>query len=176
MAARLPLLFFLMIFVCRFSLGQQQPRDATAAGPAEDICYRVIWLIESDDANRLAYDGPAREGLTTRGYGRLVPAGSAAAIATIGKRSTVTGFSRCGQMSVSASFLNTTESGQVQADIRVGTKSPSLVSIDTVVRVPMGRWFLLGSTDSRIGLPQHAADGKRSVVVMRVDDGVLLLD
>lgn len=147
-----------------------------AVGPVKDVTYEVIWLIESDDANREAYNGPAAEGLESAGYGRLVRAGSAAAAVTVGKPSTVTGTSRYGQLSALTSLLNTTEKHELQIKIQLRMQNQSPLTIDTTTRAPMGRWFLVGSSDSRVGLPQHAADGKRGLAIMRITDGVLLLD
>lgn len=113
---------------------------------------------------------------TAAGYGRLVPAGSATAMVSIGQRSAISGASRYGQMSVLASLLNTTEQDELQIKIDIRSKNRFPVSIDTTARAPLGRWFLVGGADSRIGLPVHADDGKRSVAVMRIDDGVQLLD
>jgi hypothetical protein len=156
-----------------FAESSAQP-DRT--GPIKDVTYHVLWLIESDDANRVAYTGPARNGLTTAGYGRLVPAGTAAASVTIGSRSTVSGVSRYGKMSIATSMLNTTEHGELQIEISLQADNQTPLSIDTTTRVPLGRWFLVGAAESRVGLPTHADDGKRSVAIMRIDDGVMLLD
>jgi hypothetical protein len=95
---------------------------------------------------------------------------------SIGQRTTVCGSSRYGQMSVLTSLLNTTKRDELQISIELQAKNQFPVSIDTTARAPIGRWFLVGGADSRIGLPTHADDGKRSVVIMRIDDGVLLLD
>lgn len=140
------------------------------------MTLRVLWLIESEDENRVSYSGSARDGLAAAGYGRLVPAGSATAMVSIGQRSTVRGSSRYGQLSVLTSLLNTTEQGELQIKIEIQSKDRSPILIDTTARAPLGRWFLVGSADSRVGLPTHAADGKRSVAIMRIDGGVLLLD
>ena len=159
------------------SVGLGQDNGATPfSGPTKDVTYRVLWLIESDDENRTPYAGPAREGLASAGYGRLVVAGSATSVVTIGQRSTITGASRYGQMSVVTSALNTTSDRELQIKISMQTKNPSPMSIETTARAPMGRWFLIGGADSRVGLPTHADDGKRSLAIMRIDDGVLVLD
>ena len=76
---KLPQFALCLIFLgCNLSLAQDTPNDPTFAGPTKDVTFHVLWLIESDDENRIAYGGPARDGLTAAGYGRLVPAGSAA--------------------------------------------------------------------------------------------------
>jgi hypothetical protein len=72
--------------------------------------------------------------------------------------------------------LNTTEKDQLQIKIQFRTQNQSPLSIDTTTRVPIGRWFLIGSADSRVGLPQHVPDGKRGVAIMKISDGVMLLD
>jgi len=146
------------------------------AGPTKDVTYHIVLLIESDDQNRLQYDGPARDGLTAAGYDRMVIGGSATAMVTIGQRSGVTGTSRYGQLTASTSMLNTTEENEVQVKIHLQTENQSPITIDTTARAPLGKWFLVGATDSRIDLPKHVADGKRAVAVMRIDDGVLLLE
>ncbi|OYP34160.1 hypothetical protein [Rhodopirellula sp. MGV] len=150
--------------------------SAMFAGPTQDVTYQVIWLIESDDANREAYSGPASGGLTEAGYGRLVRAGSATAAVTIGQPSTVTGKSRYGQMSVLTSLLNTTEQDKLQIKVQLRIQNQTPLSIESTMRVPMDRWFLIGSADSRVGLPKHDADGKRGLAIMKITDGVLLLD
>lgn len=150
--------------------------DSEWKGPIKDVTYHVLWLIESDDANRVAYTGPARDGLTTAGYGRLVPAGVATASVTIGQRSSVSGVSRYGRTSISTTLLNTTENRELQIEISLQTENQTPLSIDTTVRAPLGRWFLVGAAESRVGLPKHADDGKRSVAIMKIDDGVMLLD
>jgi hypothetical protein len=173
----LPRILFCFVFVsCSAALAQDPAGDSEFAGPTKDVTLRVLWLIESDDKNRVPYEGPARDGLTAAGYGRLVTAGSAAAATSIGQRSTVSGSSRYGQMSVLTSLLNTAEQGELQVKIHIQSKNRFPISIDTTARAPLGRWFLVGGADSRIGLPVHADDGKRSVAIMRIDDGVLLLD
>jgi hypothetical protein len=166
----------LVLLGCRAAFAQQPPDESAFFGPTKDVTLRVVWLIESDDENRRPYLGPAREGLTAAGFGRLVPAGSATAMASIGQRSTVCGSSRYGQLSVLISLLNTTKQNELQVKIEFQAKNHFPVSIDTTARVPIGRWFLVGGADSRIGLPVHADDGKRSIAIMRIDDGVLLLD
>lgn len=163
------------------TLGLSQNQNAengseNFSGPKKDVTYHVILLIESDDQNRRAYDGPASKGLAAAGYDRTVIAGSATAMVTIGQGSCITGTSRYGQFEVSTSMLNTTQENEIQVNIHLQTKNPSPITIDTMARAPLGRWFLVGATDSRVGLAKHAADGKRAVVVMRVDEGVLLLD
>lgn len=159
-----------------FAQNQDSPLTPEFTGPTKDVTYHVVLLIESDDQNRRPYAGPAREGLTAAGYDRLVIAGSATAMATIGQRSTLTGNSRYGQLSVATSMLNTTQENEVQIEIKLHTKNQSPITIDTTARAPLGRWFLVGATESRSGLPKHAEDGKRAVAVMRIDDGVLTLD
>ena len=155
---------------------QDAPSEPDFVGPTKDVTCHVLWLIESDDENRIAYSGPARGGLTDAGYGRLVPAGSAAAVVSVGQCSTVTGSSRYGDMSVAASLLNTTEQGELQVKIKLQTGNRSPLMIETTARAPLGRWFLVGGADSRVGLPKHANDGKRAVAIMRIGEGVLLLD
>ncbi len=166
----------LVLLGCSAAFAQDSPDESEFFGPTKDVTLRVLWLIESNDEHRKPYSGSAREGLTAAGYGRLVPAGSATAMMSIGQRSTVRGSSRYGQMSVLTSLLNTTEQEEVQIKIDIQTKNRFPISVDTTARAPMGRWFLVGGADSRIGLPTHADDGKRSVAIMRIDDGVLLLD
>lgn len=176
---RTTLLYFPMLLALVWftpALGQELMAKADRRGPTKDVTYQVIWLIESDDAHRIAYSGPARDGLTAAGFGRLVPAGMATAAVTIGQRSTVTGGSRYGQMSVLTSMLNTTEQNELQIDIDLQTENQSPISIDTTIRAPLGRWFLVGAAESRVGLPKHADDGKRGVAIMRIDNGVVLLD
>lgn len=166
----------LLFLGCNLSLAQDTPNDAKFTGPTKDVTFHVLWLIESEDENRIAYTGPAREGLTAAGYGRLVPAGSASSMVSIGQRANVTGSSRYGQMSVVLSLLNTDEQDELQIKIDLKSSNRSPMSIDTAARAPLGRWFLVGSADSRVGLPLHADDGKRAVAIMKIDDGVLLLD
>ena len=172
----------LFLLGCHPSIAQETPGESEAAGelevagPTKDVTYRVLWLIESADENRVAYNGPARDGLTDAGYGRLVAAGSATAMVTIGQGSTVSGSSRYGKMSVLTSLLNTTEQGELQIKIHLQTANQSPLSIETTARAPLGRWFLIGGADSRVGLAKHAEDGKRAVAIMRIDDGLLLLD
>jgi hypothetical protein len=171
-----PFALCLVFLGCNLSLAQDNPDQAGFAGPTKDVTLRVLWLIESDDKNRMPYSGPARDGLTDAGFGRLVLAGSATGMVSIGERASVTGSSRYGQMSIHTSLLNTTEQGELQIKINLQSKNRSPMSIDTTARAPLGRWFLVGGADSRVGLPLHADDGKRAVAVMRIDDGVLLLD
>lgn len=166
----------LLLLGSNISLAQDTPNDAKFTGPTKDVTFHVLWLIESDDENRIAYGGPAREGLTAAGYGRLVPAGSAASIVSIGQRANVAGSSRYGQMSVVLSLLNTDEQDELQIKIDLKSSNQSPMSIDTTARAPLRRWFLVGAADSRVGLPLHADDGKRAVAIMKIDDGVLLLD
>lgn len=170
----------LLLTAITSSLGFAQNQDAQITpeftGPTKDVTYHVVLLIESDDQNRRPYAGPARKGLAAAGYDRLVIAGSATAMVTIGQRSALTGHSRYGQLSVATSILNTTEENEVQIEIQLHTNNQSPIKIDTTARAPLGRWFLVGATESRSGLPKHAADGKRAVAVMRIDDGVLILD
>jgi hypothetical protein len=170
--------FFLVVVCLGFTpaFAQAPSVESRQLGPTKDVTYHVLWLIESDDTHRVAYSGPARDGLTAAGYGRLVPAGAATAAVTIGQRSTVSGASRYGQSTISTTMLNTTEAGELQIEIQLQTQSQTPLSIETTARVPMGRWFLVGAAESRVGLPQHADDGKRGVAIMRIDDGVMLLD
>ncbi|WP_153557513.1 hypothetical protein [Roseimaritima sediminicola] len=148
----------------------------SSAGPLIELNYQILVLIESDDQNRRAYDGPAAKGLAKAGFSRTVIAGSAAAVVTVGKPSSVSGHSRYGQMSTSVSLLNTTEANRVQVDIQVrGNHAQNLV-IDTTARLPLGRWVLIGATDTRSGVPTHAPDGTRAVVIMKLQDGPVLLD
>ncbi len=178
------LLPFLLCAVTIYPASAQQkavkrpvPKQAAKmVGPTRDVMYQLVLLIESDDQNRLPYDGPARNGLKKAGFDRMVVAGSASAAVTIGQLSSVSGTSRHGHLSVKTTMLNTTERDQVQVQINLQTQNSSPMTIDTVVRAPLGRWFLVGATESRIGLPKHADDGKRAVAVMRIDDGVLTLD
>jgi hypothetical protein len=162
--------------VSAFAQKQDKKTASELKGPIKDVTYHVVLLVESDDQNRHPYNGPARDGLTEAGYDRLIIAGSATAMVTIGQTSTVTGTSRYGQLSVATSLLNTTEENELQIKVSLQTRNQSPITIDTSARAPMGRWFLVGATDSRVGLPKHAADGKRAVAVMRIDDGVLVLD
>ncbi|WP_146519043.1 hypothetical protein [Stieleria varia] len=171
-----PFALCLLLLGCNLSLAQDTPNDAKFTGPTKDVTFHVLWLIESDDENRIAYDGPTREGLTAAGYGRLVPAGSAASMVSIGQRANVAGSSRYGQMSVVLSMLNTDEQDELQVKIELQSSNRSPMSIGTTARAPLGRWFLVGAADSRVGLPLHADDGKRAVAIMKIDDGVLLLD
>lgn len=145
-------------------------------GPLKDASYEILWLIESDDLNRKPYSGPSSKGLSRAGFGRVVQAGSARSSVTIGQKSLVSGASRFGPMYASTTMLNTTDPSQLQITIELQSKTLPPISIDTTVRVPLGRWFLLGAADSRVGLPLHEADGKRSVLIMKVSDGVQLLD
>lgn len=147
-----------------------------SAGPIQDVTFELVLLMESDDQNRTPYDGPAAKGLDKAGYGRMVIAGSATAMVTIGQPATVTGSSRYGQLSVTANLLNTTRQNEVQVRIHLQTRNESPVTIETTARVPMEKWFLVGSADSRLGLPKATADGKRSVAVMRINHGVLVLE
>lgn len=50
------------------------------------------------------------------------------------------------------------------------------MAIDTTARVPLERLFLVGASESRVGIPTHAGDGKRGVAIMKIDDGIMLLD
>ena len=160
------------------SVMAQSPGDSNgqSASPIKDVTYQIVWLIESDDENRIAHEGPASDGLQAAGYGRLVPAGSATAAVTIGQKSTVTGTSRYGQLTALTSFLNTTENNELQIKVQLRTQNESPLTIDTTARVPMNRWFLIGSAGSRTGLPKHVADGKRGVAIMKITEGVMLLD
>jgi hypothetical protein len=156
--------------------GQASANESDRNGPIKDVTFDIVWLIESDDANRVAYTGSARDGLTSAGYGRLVPAGAATAAVAIGQRSTVSGVSRYGRMSISTSILNTTEKGELQIEISLQAENQTPLSIDTTTRVPLGRWFLVGAAESRVGVPEHADDGKRGIAIMRIDEGIMLLD
>lgn len=165
------------LFISPVSAGNKDRKgEAEFGGPTKEVTYQIVLLIESDDQNRKPFDGPARKGLTKAGYDRLVIAGSATAMVSIGEGSSVTGNSRYGQLSITTSMLNTTEENEVQVRIHLQTKSQSPITIDTTARVPLGKWFLVGAADSRVGLPKHTADGKRAVAVMRVDAGVMTLD
>jgi hypothetical protein len=73
-------------------------------------------------------------------------------------------------------MLNTTDANELQIKIDLHTKASTPITVDTTVRVPLERWFLLAAADSRAGLPLHAADGKRSVLIMKIANGVKLLD
>ncbi len=64
----------------------------------------------------------------------------------------------------------------LQIEINVQTDNQTPLSIDTTTRVPLGRWFLVGAAESRVGLPKHSDDGKRGVAIMKIDEGVMLLD
>ncbi|MFG0263932.1 MAG: hypothetical protein ACF8AM_02115 [Rhodopirellula sp. JB055] len=154
----------------------QQQVVAVPSGPIKDVTFQALWLIESDDANRVEYAGAAREALTTVGFGRLVPAGSAMASVTVGLDARVDGGSRYGQLQCQVRFLNTTESGEVQAQVEFRTQPQSGMSIATTVRAPVGKWFLVGAADSRTGLPTHADDGKRAVMIMKVNKDVITLE
>jgi hypothetical protein len=154
----------------------QQQSAAIPAGPIKDVAFQALWLIESDDANRIEYAGPAREALSTVGFGRLVPAGSAMASVTVGLDARVDGGSRYGQLQCQVRLLNTTESGEVQAQVEFRTQPQSGMTIATTVRAPVGKWFLVGAADSRTGLPTHADDGKRAVMIMKVTKNVITLE
>ncbi len=171
---RFSILFIVLSLVTSYAKSQEPASNAP--GPVKDVSYQVVWLIESDDHNRIEYAGAASEGLKSAGYGRLVPAGAATTAVTIGQRSTVTGSSRYGQLSVLTTMLNTTEQGELQIKIDLHTKNQSPMSIDTTMRVPLGHWFVVGAAESRVGLPKHAEDGKRGVAIMRIENGVKLLD
>jgi hypothetical protein len=108
--------------------------------------------------------------------GMLLIASSLASAVTVGQPSTVTGTSRYGQLSALTSLLNTTEKSELQIKIQLRTQNQSPLTIDTTMRAPMGRWFLVGSADSRVGLPKHVADGKRGLAIKKITHGVLLLD
>ncbi len=167
----------LMTLVIAGNVMAQKPSDDTTfAGPNKDVTYQLLWLIESDDENRREYQGPAVEGLSSAGYSRLVVAGSATAMVSVGQRSTVTSASRYGQMSMTMSLLNTSDNNQFEMKISVLTKDRSPISIETTARVPKGHWFLVGGGDSRTGQPIYADDGKRAVAIMRINDGVMLLE
>ena len=145
-------------------------------GPLKDVTFQIRWLIESDDMNRKPYEGPARNGLADAGFGRLVNAGSLTSSVTIGQKSVVTGGSRYGLFTTSLSMLNTTDNNALQVKIDLQSKSKTPIVIDTTVRIPLNRWVLIGAADSRVGLPVHETDGRRGVMIMRVIDGVQLLD
>ncbi len=170
----MPLL--LSVLVASNVMAQKPTDDTEFVGPNKDVTYRLLWLIESDDENRLAYHGPASDGLSSAGYGRLVVAGSATAMVAVGQRSTVMSTSRYGQMNVMMSLLNTSDRDQFEVKINVQTKDRSPMNIETTARVPKSHWFLVGGADSRTGQPIYADDGKRAVAIMRIDDGVMLLD
>jgi len=51
----------------------QQPVSAVPAGPIKDVSFQALWLIESDDANRIEYAGPARESDLADWFPRAVP-------------------------------------------------------------------------------------------------------
>ncbi len=159
-------------------LGQEPglPSPSTTAVATQDVNFQVLWLVESEDEHRVAYAGPARKGLTAAGYGRLVQAGSAAAPVSVGLPATITGSSRYGQFSMTVSTLNTTLTNQIQVKVNAKSRSASPLEIDTTARAPLGRWFLLGSSDSDVAVPKHRATGTRGIVIMRVDQGILLLD
>lgn len=145
-------------------------------GPLKDVSYELLWLIESNDANRKPYSGRARGRLTKVGFGRLVSAGSVRSSVTIGQKSVASGQSRYGRMIASTSMLNTTEANKLQINVDLKTQSKTPISVNTTVRVPLGHWFLLGAADSRVGVPLHESDGNRSVLIMRITNGALLLD
>ena len=159
---------------------QDRPANQTSPdgfrGPLKDASFQLLWLVESDDQNRQPYEGPAREGLRNAGFTRLVQAGSAWTSVTIGQKTMTSGVSRYGPMKVSTCMLNTTEKNELQINIELQTSTNTPINVDTTVRVPLDRWFLLAAADSRVGLPLHAADGKRSVLIMRIVEGVTLLD
>ncbi|MCO8125361.1 hypothetical protein NHH03_26720 [Stieleria sp. TO1_6] len=175
---RLLVAICLLAIACSPSIAQQSAGEAENAfrGPTKDVSYHIVLLAESDDQNRRPYDGPARSGLETAGFQRLVIAGSATAMVSVGQRSTVTGVSRYGQLSVTTSMLNTTHENELQVKINLQAKNQSPVTIDTAARVPLGRWFVVGAAESRIGIPTHTDDGKRCVAIMKIDNGVILLD
>ncbi|WDQ18212.1 hypothetical protein [Rhodopirellula sp. P2] len=149
---------------------------AEAAAPVGNVTYQTLWLIESDDVHRIEYSGPARKALSQAGFGRLVPAGSAMAAVSIGQKSQVGGGSRYGQMTCQVQFLNTTEANELQVEVDLRTRTQPELTVTTIVRAPMEKWFLVGSADSRVGLPTHADDGKRAVVIMKVTDEVMILE
>lgn len=74
------------------------------------------------------------------------------------------------------SLLNTSDHDQFEIKINLQTKDRSPMSVETTARVPKGHWFLVGGADSRTGQPIYADDGKRAVAIMRINDGVMLLD
>lgn len=153
-----------------------QEESGKRAGPLKDATYELLWLIESDDENRRTYEGPARKGLTEAGFGRLVYAGATQAGVTIGQQVIATGVSRYGPLTTRISLLNTTASDHLQIKVSLQTNAKTAVALDTTVRVPLGRWFLLGSAETRAGLPKHASDGRRSVLIMKLSEGVKTLD
>ncbi|TWT73956.1 hypothetical protein [Allorhodopirellula solitaria] len=173
---RLVLPLVVSVLVASGAMAQKSSDETKFSGPNKDVTYRLLWLIESDDENRRSYQGPAREGLSSAGYGRLVVAGSATAMVAVGQRSSVMGTSRYGQMTTTLSLLNTSDRNQFEIKINMLTKDRSPTSLETTARVPKGRWFLVGSADSRAGQAIDADDGKRAVAIMRIDEGVLLLD
>ena len=162
--------------VAAASMAQDLEGADTNSGPLRDATYQVVWLIESDDENRPAYEGQARDGLTEIGFGRLVVAGSVLAGTTIGTPSTVAGESRYGAMQINMQMLNTTRKGEVQVKLKIETKSPAPLQLSTTARVPMGTWAILGASNSRVGVPKAAIDGKRGVVIVRVHEGIVTLD
>ena len=153
------------------------PVGVAESGPTTELTYRLLWLIESDDQNRKPYSGAARNGLQKAGYDRMVVAGAVASMTSVGQSSVVVGAgSRYGVLRAKTSFLNTTQRRQLQTKLSVECSSKSPVTFETTARVPLNRWFLVGAATSQAGAPLHEADGKRSVIIMRVDDGVTVLE
>ena len=150
------------------------------AGPKRDLTYHLVWLIESDDANRPAYEGPARGGLDERGFGRLIAAGDASTTVSVGSPVDLLCRGRYGKMSVNLTLLNSYDADQVQINAMVQFGQPAgrepPLKIHTVTRLPIDRWVLLGSTTSMVGSPRFAIDGKRSVLILRLGEGIPLLD
>ncbi|WP_168565765.1 MULTISPECIES: hypothetical protein [Crateriforma] len=136
---------------------------------------QVLWLIESDDANRAVYDGPAADGLASAGFGRLVIGASNVLTTSVGQRAMVSGTGRYGSLNVSLTLLNTTDVGELQIAAKLQTQTPSPFQLDTTTRVPVGRWVLLGAAETRAIHPTHVQDGHRSVMILRIDPGVLVL-
>ena len=154
--------------------GQEAPR--TAPSPTKEVTIELIWLLESNDENRAAYVGPGVASLQKAGYGRMVRAGDLSAAVSIGKRTSLTGSSRYGTMQMIASLLNTTSANEVQVDIELDLKATSSSKLNTTVRVPVGRWLKLSSSASRVATPKFEQGAARAVVIMRVNQGLQLLD
>ncbi len=143
--------------------------------PMKEARVQVLWLIESDDANRAVYDGPAADGLASAGFGRLVIGASNVLTTSVGQRAMVSGTGRYGSLNVSLTLLNTTDVGELQIAAKLQTQTPSPFQLDTTTRVPVGRWVLLGAAETRAIHPTHVQDGHRSVMILRIDPGVLVL-
>ncbi|MCC9643972.1 hypothetical protein LOC71_16945 [Rhodopirellula sp. JC740] len=174
------LLLSLVVVVPGSAVAQQssgkQKQVETVNGPVKDVSFQALWLIESDDVHRVEYDGPAREALSKVGFGRLVPAGSVVSALTVGRDARLETHSRYGKFKCQVQFLNTTEPGQLQALLELEAQPNEGVAVYTTVRVPMDKWFLAGAGDSRVGLPVHADDGKRAVLIMKVTEEVIVLE